>query len=194
MAEKGRSDTLRISPVDQQGRKIDPIVLAAAHEIGRRALQYGEQALHDPALATSLLEESAATVSRAMRAREQTAAAPIQNLHGYLFRAFVRRVNRVKRKELILQNSTTVISESYPNGVHTPREVELKVLVDELLARCDQAIRDMFHRRVSGFSWQEIGTAYGITGHAAESRFSRAFQRARKRLGLEIRVGPNAKP
>jgi len=69
MADRIRQGQFRISPVDRLGRKIDPVVLAAAEEIGRRAVEYGEKLLRDPAFATTLLEESAALVSRAIRAK-----------------------------------------------------------------------------------------------------------------------------
>jgi hypothetical protein len=92
----GRS--FRLSPIDGRGRRIDPVVLDVAEDIAARAIRHAEKLLRDPALATSLLEESAATVSRAIRAKNQTGNAPVRKLHAYLFRAFVRHVNRVKRK------------------------------------------------------------------------------------------------
>ena len=61
---------------------------------------------------------------------------------------------------------------------------EEKILVNELLTRCDPITRDMFIRRNQGFSWKEIGEIYSISAHAAESRFSQALQRVRKKLGL----------
>ncbi len=71
MADGIRESRFRISPVNRLGRKIDPVVLVAAEEIGRRAIEHAEKLLRDPALATSLLEESAATVTRAVRAKCQ---------------------------------------------------------------------------------------------------------------------------
>jgi hypothetical protein len=50
----------RISPIDPLGRTIEPSVLDAAEEIGQRAVHYAEKLVGDPALATNLLEESAA--------------------------------------------------------------------------------------------------------------------------------------
>src|SRR5229473_1451009 len=46
----------------------------------------------------------------------------------------------------------------------------------------DPAARDMFYRRTQEFSWDEIGLSYGISGHAAESRFSQALRKIRERL------------
>jgi DNA-directed RNA polymerase specialized sigma24 family protein len=102
-------------------------------------------------------------------------------LHTYLFRAFIRRVDRVKRKELpLLRSSINEFQQS--SGSDPSHEMELKLLVDELLARCDAVARDMFYRRIQGFSWQEIGKLYGVSAHAAEGRFDRALKRLRKAL------------
>src|SRR2546430_13247111 len=58
--------SFRVSPVDRLGRPISPLVLGAAEEIGRRAIEHAEKLLIDPAVAAGLLEEAAATVSRAL--------------------------------------------------------------------------------------------------------------------------------
>jgi DNA-directed RNA polymerase specialized sigma24 family protein len=62
--------------------------------------------------------------------------------------------------------------------------LESKRLLDEFLTQCDPVTRDMLYRRIQGFSWKEICKVHGISAHAAEARFSQAFQRVRKRLGL----------
>ncbi|MCI0621606.1 MAG: hypothetical protein L0387_08045 [Acidobacteria bacterium] len=185
MADSSRRMTVQINSIDRLGREIDPAVLAAADEIGPRALQYGERLLRDTALATTLLEEAAATVSRAIKLRGDGGAGGVRNLQAYVFRAFVRRVNKARRRDLLLLNH----GGSNPRGHHNPLvlgdEIELRVLVGEFLARCDAVTRDMFYRRMQGFSWKEIAHVHGISAHAAESKFSQALQRVRKKLGLE---------
>ena len=53
-----------LNSVDHLGRPIDPSVLSVAQEIGPGAVPYAEKVLGDPALAISLFEETAATVSK----------------------------------------------------------------------------------------------------------------------------------
>jgi len=173
-----------INAVDRLGRRIDPVVLAAAEEIAPRAVQYGEKLLRDSALAATLLEESAATVSRAIALRRDGVAG-IRNLQAYVFRAFLRRINRARRKDPILASATGTSFTGYANPVDASEEFDLKVLVDELLTRCDPVIRDMFYRRMQGFSWKEIARAHGTSAHAAESRFSQALRRIGKKMGLQ---------
>src|SRR5207247_5007808 len=100
--------SFRVSPVDRLGRKISPVVLDAAEEIGRRAIEHAEKLLIDPAVAASLLEEAAATVSRALASKKNCTQANVRDLPSYLFRAFIRRVDRIKRRQLTQVNNAPV--------------------------------------------------------------------------------------
>ena len=185
MAEKAHPSEggVRVNPVDSRGRRIRPDVLNAAEEIGRRALRHAERLLIDPAIAANLLEEAAATVSRAMGAKEMSQH-PIRDLHSYLFRAFLRRVNKKRKRELSLAESLRIHTREVPNSIDPRSSIENKILIDEFLMQCDPTTRDMFWRRIVGFSWKEIGWSYKISSHAAESRFNQIFQKTRRRLGL----------
>src|SRR5579859_2124208 len=83
----GSRASARLHSVDGQGRKIDPEVLDVAQSIAGRAIAYAEQLIGDPALATSLLEESAAIVSRSLHRGAKHGKPPVANVEGYLFRA-----------------------------------------------------------------------------------------------------------
>jgi DNA-directed RNA polymerase specialized sigma24 family protein len=74
------------------------------------------------------------------------------------------------------------------------KDIELQVLVDEFLSRCDPVTRDIFHRRLQGFSWKEIAHALGTSAHAAESRFGQSLQRMRMKLGLDRVRRTRSKP
>jgi hypothetical protein len=96
----------RISPIDRHGKDIDPAVIAAAEEVYARAIEHGLKLLGDPAVVVDALEQVAAAVSRLVRTEAPPgASAPIRNLPGYVFRAFVRHVNRLKRRQLTLASS-----------------------------------------------------------------------------------------
>ena len=178
----------RISPVDRLGRRISPSVLDAAEEVGRRAIEHAEREHIDPAVAATLLEEAAATVSRALDAKRHRTQNAVRDLPSYLFLAFIRRVNRTKKRQLLLEDAVRVRSAGSHNSTDPEAELELKILVDELLTRCDPVTRDMFYRRIQGFSWKEIGLSYSISGHAAESRFNQALHKVGVRLGLRSKL------
>jgi len=185
MAEKAHPDLggVRVNSVDRHRRPISPAVLNAAEVIGRRALGHAEKLLIDPAVAVNLLEEAAAAVSRVMSANSMSQH-EMRDLNSYLFRAFLRRVNKRYKRDLSRAESLRIHAWKAPHSVDPRPSVENKILIDEFLMQCDPTTRDMFWRRIVGFSWKEIGWSYRISSHAAESRFNQIFQKARRRLGL----------
>ena len=182
MPAQGRENgAIRVCPMDQRGRPISPLVLNAAEELSRRAIHHAEKLLVDPAVAANLLEEAAATVSRALRAKN-TVERPVQDLESYLFRAFLRRLDRTKKRQTLLADAVDLHGFLSRISWDPRRSLEKKIFVDELLIHCDPVVRDMLCRRLGGCSWKEIGRAYRISSHAAESKFSQALQKVKKKL------------
>src|SRR5207249_2118867 len=177
--------SLRVSPVDRLGRRISPVVLDAAERIGRRAIEHAERLLIDPAVAAGLLEEAGATVSRALASKKNRTQADVRDLPSYLFRAFIRRVDRIKKRQLTQVDDVPIPTFASGNSTDPQAAVEMKILVDELLTRCDAVTREMFYRRIQGFSWKEIGRSYGISADLAKVRFSQALRRIGEKLGLK---------
>jgi len=138
----------------------------------------------DPALAANLLEEAAAAVSRALKARN-THVRPVGDLESYLFRAFLRRLNRTKKRQSLLAEAVELQAFLSRISWDPERELEMEIFIDEFLMQCDPIMRDVLCRRMEGCSWKEIGWAYRISSHAAESKFSQALQKVRKKLGLK---------
>ncbi|HKW17576.1 MAG TPA: hypothetical protein VJO35_08725 [Terriglobales bacterium] len=179
--QAGENGALRVSPMDQRGRPISPPVLSAAEAVSRRAIHHAERLLVDPAVAANLLEEAAATVSRALRAKNAFGL-PVRDLESYLFRAFLRRLNRSKKRQSLSADAVDFDAFLSPISGDPSKALEMKIFIDELLMQCDPVMRDMLFRRLGGYSWKEIGWAYRISGHAAESKFSQALQKVRKKL------------
>jgi len=185
MAAEGSRSLVRVNAVDRRGRKIEPAVLAAAEKVFHRALEHGLKLLSDPAVVANALEEVAATVSRAIRRKDPPSEpVPIRNLTAYVFKAFVRHVNRLKRKELAMISIADSVEFLRPQWADPTRQLETKILVDECLAQCDFITQDMFWRRLQGFSWEEVGKIHDLSAHAAEARFSHAMRKARERLNI----------
>src|ERR1700719_1466688 len=116
---------LQINPVDRLGRMISPVVLDAAEQIARRAIY--------PAVATTLLEQAAATVSRAIESKGRFSDNAVRDIPAYLFRAFIRRINKAKKRQLVLEDSARMNSLESHKPVHPQPSLDLKILVDELL-------------------------------------------------------------
>jgi DNA-directed RNA polymerase specialized sigma24 family protein len=178
-----QNGAIRVSPMDQRGRAISPPVLIAAEEISRRAICHAERLLIDPAVAANLLEETAAAVSRVLQTKNTNS--PVRNLESYLFRAFLRHLNRVKKRQLLIAEAVELQAFLSRMSSDPRRTLEMKILMDELLVQCNPVTRDFICRRFADCSWSQVGQAYGISAHAAESKFSQAIQMVKKRLGLK---------
>ena len=183
MASGAAPSSFRLNSVDRHGRQIDPAVLEAAETVFARALEYGTNLLGDTAVVANALEEVAATVSQLIARRDPPGEpAPIRNLPGYVFRAFVRQVNRLKSKELAVLDAA-IAGQTLAQRLADPsRQLEMKVLVKECLAQFDFTERDMCWRRLEGFTWDEIGPVHGLSGHAAEVRFRNAVRAVKAKL------------
>jgi RNA polymerase sigma factor (sigma-70 family) len=181
-----------LNAVDRLGRTIDPTVLSAASEIAPRALLYAERLIGDPALAMDLFEEAAATVSVVMEQKKNSDAPAVRNLPAYLFRTFIRMVSDSSSRNPTLEESLDEIGEEYggtQNLISEMCAVESTILLNEIMETCDRVSREVVVRRLEGFSWKEIGTQFGISTHAAEARFSKALDHARKKLRIRGEKG-----
>jgi DNA-directed RNA polymerase specialized sigma24 family protein len=147
-------------------------------------MEHAEKLLIDPAVAAGLLEEAAATVSRTIEAKRRVPQNEVRDLPSYLFYAFLRRLNRARRRQLTQEDAVRALALASDSSTNPQAYLDLKILVDELLTRCDPVTRDMFYRRIKGFSWKEIAVPYRISAHAARSRFSQALRRIGGMLGL----------
>jgi RNA polymerase sigma factor (sigma-70 family) len=177
-----------LNSVDRFGRQIAPAVLSVATQIGPRAVAYAQHLIGDPALAINYFEEAAASVSTAIEEKKASGAPAVRNVAAYLFRTFIRIVDDAKHKETILEES---LQESVEARISLTEvaQVETAVLLNEVMETCDRASREVVILRLEGFSWKEIGKQFGISSHAAEARFSKALDRARKMLTIRRRKG-----
>src|SRR6266571_2155868 len=183
MASGASPSSFRLNSVDRHGRQIDPAVLAAAEAVFPRALEHGVNLLGDSAVVANTLEEVAATVSQLIARRDPP---------GYVFRAFVRQVKRLKNKELAVLEAA-IAGQTLAQRLADPaRQLEMKILVDECLAQFDFMERDMCWRRLEGFTWDEIGPVHGLSGHAAEVRFRNAVQAVKATLARSSKPLPRA--
>jgi len=94
-----------VNAVDSLGRPIEPCVLSVAQDIAPQAVSYAQKFLADPCVAMNLLEEAAATVSVAARAKEAADLPPIQALRAYLYLTFLRRVSGQRETEIRLEEA-----------------------------------------------------------------------------------------
>jgi RNA polymerase sigma factor (sigma-70 family) len=171
-----------LNEVDHRGRHIAPTVLSVAQEIAPRVLSYAQSLLGDPAVAITYLEQAAASVSAAIEEKRLAGEPAVRNVGGYLFRTFIHMVNQARRREANLEQSL----EEYDTQVSTAEvdKTQTNILLNEVMATCDRFSQQVVVLRLEGWSWEEIGKYFGISRHAAEARFSKALDHARKMLRI----------
>ncbi len=173
-----------LSEVDRSGRPIAPDVLSVAREIGPRAIAYAENLIGDPAVAVTHLEEAAASVSAVIAEKRRTGAAAVRNVSAYLFRTFIHLIDRAKERQVSLEQSLEEYAGTEFALWEEGRE-ETRVLLNEIMAICGQISGRIVMLHLEGWSWDEIGDRFGISRHAAETRYRKALDRARKTLKIQ---------
>lgn len=168
-----------LNSVDLLGREIDPAVLSVAQQIAPRAVPHGERLLRDPALALSLFEQAAATVSKILKEKAASGKPGIRDMRRYLFRTYLRRISVERKASLALDDATEEEWQKHARQTDDS-DVERQILVKELLETCDTLTREILYRRLEGFSWREIEKSCGVPVNAANLRFSKALRRLRK--------------
>ena len=159
-------------------------MLAAAEEILPVAVAYGLKLLDDPAVVANLLEEAAAITSRRLRSNGSLTQSQGNQERGRVpVRMFLRKVNRVKRKEVV---TVSLCETTWPKPAWADpsAQFDMKILVDEFLARCDSDAQVMFWRRMKGHSWDEIGRIYDMSPNGAKERVRYVFQQVREKLNI----------
>lgn len=173
-----------VNEVDRSGRPIAPEVLAIAREVGPRAVAYAENLIGDSAVSITCLEEAAASVSAAIEEKQRTGSVPVRNIGAYLFRTFIHLIDKLKQREISLEQAVQDYGETQFTQAEEGR-AETAVLINEIMAACDQVSREIVLLRLRDRSWDEIGKHFGISPYAAEARYRKALDRARKTLKIQ---------
>jgi DNA-directed RNA polymerase specialized sigma24 family protein len=171
--ERSEQDCL-LNAVAPSGRSIEPCVLLVAQDIANQAVSYSEKFLGDSCVAVNILEEAAATVSEAIRAKEAAQIAPIRDVRRYLFRVFLRKVAEARRNETTYEEVSQW--HSHPSDDSHGDGLDSEILLDQILGHFDSVTREMILRRIEGHSWGEIASEFELSNHAARVRFSKALQ------------------
>src|SRR5216684_4784636 len=135
-----------LNAVAPSGRSIEPCVFSVAEGIVGQAVSYAEKFLGDSCVVINLLEEAAATVSDAIRAKEAAEIAPIRDVRRYLFRVFLRKVAEARRSETVYEEASQWHSDSRDVGYVD--ELDRQILLDQILGHFDSVTREMILRRV----------------------------------------------
>ena len=176
-----------VNAVDSLGRPIEPCVLSVAQDIAPQAVSYAQKFLADPCVAMNLLEEAAATVSVAARAKEAADLPPIRDLRAYLYRTFLRRVSAQREAELRLEEA---FEDHFRlnKGMSFEEKLEARLLLKQIFCLRDRKTMWIIWERVEGRSWDEIAYDLVMSNQAARLHCSRALREIREAFETDPRA------
>ena len=141
-------------------------LIEAARKIFERVEYLTELQLHDVARAPQILEQSVHDVAAAIR-NKTAEDEVVENLEAYLYRAVVRKINDIQARERRIEyvHSLELLERLAARGEDdwvTAFQRDLQL--EEILSHLDPRTREIFTRRASGDSWDEVAKAMGISG------------------------------
>jgi len=168
--------------------KVWPRVLAFARKELTGKLAAGER----KALTLEVWGDTLVSVAETLKRHRGKGA--IRDLEGYLFGTFKHRLNR----ELIKEEKLSEVIESVGSTSEMERldsvkdedwepNLEKDLLVQELLRRMDDWMRNVYMDLRFGFKWKDIAKRLGMTQQQVKMRFRRNFERLLREIEGENR-------
>jgi DNA-directed RNA polymerase specialized sigma24 family protein len=184
---KGQAEgnpALWISPHDKLGKRIAPDLIAAAEKNWKRVLSYARRLGLDGSAAADELERAVQSLSSTME-RHPRMRARIRNLNDYVFWAAAHKLNRSVGREPKIEyvgslNDLSVLASAQDSSSVSRLEKEL--LLKELAGLMNEETRCFCTLQAMDWSWDAIGELFGISANAAQVKFHRGLEKARKRL------------
>jgi Arc/MetJ family transcription regulator len=179
--------TIWLGDTDPDGNPLHEDVKTVAYEKVHEMTRYRSRELSDKAEVSLLFEEAAYRTSKAASKSE------ISDLAAYLWRTYKNLVDQTLGRAVKLYG---VEEEMLAQIAEQKFETE-EALIDHLtcqkfLALMDSSGRDLWVRRITGFSIKEIATQENQNSEYLGKRLRRAIERALRRLTSERRAGDNA--
>jgi DNA-directed RNA polymerase specialized sigma24 family protein len=161
---------------------IDPEVYTAAGHMWRKGERFALSAIGDAAAGLRLMMRAAAVVTR----KRTAPGSAIENLNAYLFQTYKHLVLAVMEKEnghrrLDLEHQAE--SASAPDA--DSRELERRILLQQIVGRMDDWMREVFELLTLGYTYEEIGRLRRERGNVVRSRFSKQLRQLVNRLEAE---------
>jgi DNA-directed RNA polymerase specialized sigma24 family protein len=171
------------SYVDEFGF-IDQTVYEVARNVWPRVALSVARTLRDSQAGQRIMMKAAALVSRKLKEDPER----ITNLHGYLYKTFVRSL----REELEREGRHAELGRAslVKNDVSRSQSDEAlfqKILVHQILKRTDPRMRRIFELLLLGYSLEEIAKAQGTAANHLRSYWSREIRRLRTAIEAEVR-------
>jgi hypothetical protein len=165
---------------------IEPEVYAAAGQLWLKGEKYALSTIGDAAAGLRLMVKAAALVSRKRAAPDHA----IENLSAYLFQTYkhlllaeMEKQNGHRQRDL--ERHAAASADAGLNA--DAEELERRLLLQQIIARMDDWMRETFELLTLGYSFEEIGHLRHENGHALRTKFNKQLKKLANRLNVDIR-------
>jgi DNA-directed RNA polymerase specialized sigma24 family protein len=171
------------SYVDEFGL-IDGAIYEIAREVWPAVVPSILRTLRDLQAGQTTMMKAAALVSRKLNENPEK----ITNVHGYLYRTFIRLLNYEIEKEGKHAEFDRVLSEKNQlEAAQLDEALFEKILVSQLLARIDSKTRIMLQLRMLGYTFEEIAREQDKQSNHLRSEWSKVIRRLAAIIESEMR-------
>ena len=161
-----------------EDRELRTQLASAAGKTWRRWMEFSEGQGGEAIDAIAALEYAVGA------AVEAEATSGVRNADGYVFKAFLRKVGKLlRREERIDYRDPTALAElKVPDDADVVRHLEEGIQVKELMTLMDERTRTIFVMDCQGFSRRETARVLGISEDAVRKAYARGIERLQRLL------------
>ncbi len=161
------------SYVDEFGF-IDRAVYDMARELWPRAVPSILRTVRDLHAGQTLMLKAAALVSRKLSENPEQ----IANVHGYLYRTFIRLLNdEVAKEGKHAEFNQVLLTRNEARGKQTDSGIFNRILISQILPRVDPRTRILFRLRILGHTFEEIAKRQNRQSNHVRSEWSKLIRR-----------------
>ena len=174
---------LESSYVDEFGR-IDRAVYEIARQVWPAVVPAIRRTLRDLHAGQRVMIKAAALVSRKLNEDPEK----LTNLHGYLYRTFIRLLNEEFEKEgKHAEFNRAVLAKNELEAQQSDAAIFEKILISQLLSRADAKTRIMFRLLLLGHTFEDIARQQNTQSNHLRSEWSKELRRLAALIEAETR-------
>jgi len=163
---------------------VHPCVLATAEIVWRKSGNFFSSIIQDPHQCLKILMQATALVSRKYNACETDIKNPTSYLYSTFKHLVLAEVSRQKRHcELEIAAGRKRIEA---DDIGEDEKIYQKILVNQLRARMDEWMREVFDLQTLGYQYKDLIPQYGSSENVIRSKYSKNLLKLKNEIQTEM--------
>lgn len=164
--------------------KIHPHILSVAERVWLKSGNFFSKIIQDPEQCLKILMHATALVSQKYSAGETAIKNPTSYLYSTFRHLVLAEVSRRKRHfELETEVGKKQIEADFPGE---DEKIYQKILVNQLRARMDEWMREVFDLQTIGYQYKDLIPKYGVSENVIRSKYSKNLLKLKNEIQTEI--------